>query len=163
MPPASESGFLPRLLGLLPDRFHDFLYKQQQWQFGNSLQGRSWVDWLGSSVSFVFPEINFEEAIQHCLRIRLCISNSHSFSCLVQGNKIKHPKARIYVTLGKCPNQFDSFFFFFYIISQLLCLKETSQTVKTYSTIEKKKLYFRNIGNLNVPCFSFLREKSVKC
>lgn len=31
------------------------------------------------------------------------------------------------------------------------------------STIEKKKLYFRNIGNLNVPCFSFLREKSVKC
>lgn len=93
------------------------------------------MDWLGSSISFVFPEINFEEAIQHCLRIRLCISNSHSFSCLVQGNKIKHPKARIYVTLGKCLNQFD----FFFIISQLLCLKETSQTVKIYSTIEKKK------------------------
>lgn len=40
-------------------------------------------DWLGSSISFISPEINFEEAIQHCLRIRLCIRNSHSFSCLV--------------------------------------------------------------------------------
>lgn len=142
MPPASESGFLPRLLGLLPDRFHDFLYKQQQWQFGNSLQGRSWVDWLGSSVSFVFPEINFEEAIQHCLRIRLCISNSHSFSCLVQGNKIKHPKARIYVTLGKCPNQFDSFFFFFlYHFSVTMLERDITNSENLQHNREKKNVF----------------------
>lgn len=117
------------------------------------------MDWLGSSISFVFPEINFEEAIQHCLRIRLCISNSHSFSCLVQGNKIKHPKARIYVTLGKCLNQFD---FFFYHFSVTMLERDITNSENLQHNREKK-MDFRNKGNLNIPCFFFLGEKLVKC